>query len=176
MLRKAFILDRDGVINQEIGTYVNQLADFHWQEGIFELTTLAQRLDYQLFIITNQGGIAKGVTDINTLKKIHQHLLTGFAEQGIQIQELLVCHHHPAVSQCLCRKPESLFYERILAKYHCNRHRSIMLGDRERDLLPARQLGLTTLIIGDEEAPSADFRFQDLFQVAEWLENHEKNC
>jgi len=174
MLRKAFILDRDGVINQEIGTYVNQLSDFHWQEAIFELTTLAQRFAYQLFIITNQGGVAKGVTDINTLKEIHRHMLAGFADQGILIQELFVCHHHPALSQCLCRKPESLFYERILAKYYADPHCSIMLGDRERDLLPARQLGLTTLIIGDEEAPSADFRFQNLFQVAEWLENHEK--
>jgi hypothetical protein len=34
---------------------------------------------------------------------------------------------------------------------------------------------MKTLIIGSEEAPSADYRFQNLFQVAEWLENHEKN-
>jgi D-glycero-D-manno-heptose 1,7-bisphosphate phosphatase len=172
---KAFILDRDGVINQEIGTYVNQLSDFHWQEGIFELTALAQRFGYQLFIITNQGGVAKGVTDVNNLKEIHRYMLTGFADKGVLFQELFVCHHHPAVSQCLCRKPESLFYERILAKYYADPLRSIMLGDRERDLQPARQLGLTTLIIGDEEAPSADFRFQNLLQVAVWLENREKN-
>ena len=162
MINKAFIFDRDGIINRELGDYVVCLNDFCWTESIFEFALSLQIRGYLLFIITNQGGVAKGIVDVDTIQSIHLKMLDRFAEEGVIIQELLVCYHHPLVSKCLCRKPESLFFERCLAKYQCIPNLSWMIGDRERDLLPAKKLGMRTILIGDEPVPSADYYFTSI--------------
>ena len=57
--RKALFLDRDGVINEDLG-YVHNRKDFIFNDGIFELTSHAIEKNYLIIVITNQAGIGKG--------------------------------------------------------------------------------------------------------------------
>ena len=56
---RALFLDRDGVININHG-YVNRLEDFNFIEGIFDVVRAAATQCFQLVVITNQAGIARG--------------------------------------------------------------------------------------------------------------------
>jgi len=57
---KAVFLDRDGVLNKELGDYVWRLADFNVLEHNLKSLLEIQNRGYLLIVITNQGGLAKG--------------------------------------------------------------------------------------------------------------------
>ena len=57
---RALFLDRDGVINRDDG-YVFQKKDFHFIDGIFELTAAAVVRGFLPIIVTNQSGIGRGM-------------------------------------------------------------------------------------------------------------------
>ena len=59
IMKKALFLDRDGIINVDHG-YVYKIDDFEFVDGIFELCLTAIEKSYDIFVITNQAGIARG--------------------------------------------------------------------------------------------------------------------
>ena len=56
---RALFLDRDGVVNVEVG-YLHRAEDVRFVDGIFSLCRGAMRLGYRLVVVTNQAGIARG--------------------------------------------------------------------------------------------------------------------
>ena len=72
---KVVFLDRDGVINKEIGTYVYQWENFEINDGVFEALLEIQNKGYQFIIITNQGGIAKGIYTEEKVNNLMNKLL-----------------------------------------------------------------------------------------------------
>ena len=79
---KAVFLDRDGVINQEIGDYVYKIEDFKFNIGLFTALRLLKEYDYKLIIVTNQGGIAKGKYTHDEVNDLHNFMLEKFLEEG----------------------------------------------------------------------------------------------
>ena len=77
-MNKAVFLDRDGVLNKELGDYVCKFEDFHVLEHNFEALKELQGRGYLLIVITNQGGLAKGWYSQETLSKMHNHLKKTF--------------------------------------------------------------------------------------------------
>ena len=61
-LKRALFLDRDGVINVDIG-YLHRAEQCEFVPGIFELVRAARRAGYDVFVVTNQAGIARGYYD-----------------------------------------------------------------------------------------------------------------
>ena len=59
-MNKAVFLDRDGVINKEIG-YVFRVEDFVITDDIIPSLKKLQQAGFIFVVITNQSGIAKGV-------------------------------------------------------------------------------------------------------------------
>ena len=56
---KVVFLDRDGVINKEVG-YLHKVEDFEFIDGVFNSCQYFQSLGYQIIIVTNQSGIERG--------------------------------------------------------------------------------------------------------------------
>jgi D-glycero-D-manno-heptose 1,7-bisphosphate phosphatase len=61
MQQKCVFLDRDGVLNRERGDYTYTLEDFEVLPGVPEALALLKQNGYMLIVVTNQGGIAKGL-------------------------------------------------------------------------------------------------------------------
>jgi len=146
-MRKALFLDRDGVVNHDPGDYTTHPDAFIFNPGIFDFLLAMQKRGYRLVIVTNQGGIAKGLYDISTFSAINQKMLTAFATAEIQIDEVYFCRHHPDYGQCLCRKPKSLFIEKALARFGYAASKSFMIGDRERDVTAAEGAGVKGYLV-----------------------------
>ena len=141
-MNKAVFLDRDGVINKEIGEYVYSEDKFVINDELIPALQLLQQNGFLLFIITNQGGIAKGIYSHDDVDKLHRHLLGILNTNNIQISEIYYCPHHPDFGKCLCRKPDSLLLEKAVARFNVDVSRSFMIGDTERDIEAAEKIGI----------------------------------
>lgn len=149
---KAVFLDRDGVLNQELGDYVCRLEDFKVLEHNFAPLAELQKRGYLLIVITNQGGLAKGWYSEETLAQMHQHLQETYAGQGIDLTEIYYCRHHPEYNgKCLCRKPGSMMLEKAIARYRVDASKSYFIGDRERDVLAGEAAGVKGILIDSDQ-------------------------
>lgn len=151
-MKKAVFLDRDGVLNKELGDYVCKLEDFKVLEHNFGVLKELQSRGYLLIVITNQGGLAKAWYTEETLGKMHERLRKIYADQGIQLTEIYYCRHHPEYNgKCLCRKPGSLMLEKAVARFGIDASASYFIGDRERDVIAGEAAGLKGILIDSDQ-------------------------
>jgi D-glycero-D-manno-heptose 1,7-bisphosphate phosphatase len=153
---KTAVFDRDGVINLEVG-HVTKAENFVLSPGIKELFERLRADEYTICVITNQGGIALGLHDRALLDVLHGQV------RALGATDIFFCPHHPTRGRCLCRKPQTLFFERIRARYSATD--AVMVGDRVKDLAPAGKMGWKTVRIGggyaDEPPFKPDFEYPD---------------
>lgn len=152
MRNKAVFLDRDGVLNKELGDYVCRVEDFKILEHNFEPLKQLQDRGYILIVITNQGGLAKGWYTREILDAMHQHLKSTYESNGIHLAEIYYCNHHPEYNgKCLCRKPGSLMLEKALARFEIDASKSYFIGDRERDVIAGELAGIKGILINSDQ-------------------------
>lgn len=144
---KAVFLDRDGVVNIERGDYTYKLEDFILNDGLIEFCIKAKEKGFLLFIISNQGGIAKGIYSLSDVEILNDYIENELKKKGIEITDFYFCPHHNDFGACLCRKPNSILLEKVMAKYHIDVQHSFMIGDRERDIEAAKKIGLKGILI-----------------------------
>ncbi len=159
LLKKAVFLDRDGVINDN-SRPVNHYSQFHFIEGALDgIKQLAEK-GYEIFVVTNQGGVGLGYMKKKALDEIHHHMVTIVKENGGQITEVKACTHRPNMG-CHCRKPEPGMILDLGEKHHINLKKSYMIGDFYTDILAGMKAGVKTIYIGKEDlrgkAPQPDY-------------------
>ncbi len=143
----GLLLDRDGVLNAERGTYTYRKADLQLLEGVPEQLKRFCDAGFVLVIVSNQSGIAKGIYGHEEVMELDAYLRTILAEKGVNIAGTFYCPHHPSVGHCLCRKPGSLMVERALAKFALDPGRTWMVGDRDRDVEAGTRAGIEAVKI-----------------------------
>jgi len=143
---KAVFLDRDGVINVERG-YTHLLSDFVILPDLIEVLQLLQKKGYLLVVVSNQSGIAKGLYRQDEVEILHKFMVDEFSKNGIALSEIYYCVHHPDVVKCICRKPDSLFVEKALARFDIDASKSYFIGDKERDTAAAEKVGVKGILI-----------------------------
>lgn len=164
-MQKAVFLDRDGVINTERGEYTFKPVDFELVSGVKESMERLKGLGYLIVVITNQAGIARGIYTHSDVQKCHEKMQNSLP--GL-IDDVFYSPYYPPISESLARKPGTLFFERAIALYQIDPGLSWMVGDNERDLIPARKLGIKTIGIGHKDKlPSADQLAQNLLEAVE---------
>ena len=145
-MNKAIFLDRDGVINVERG-YTYRLEDFVILPHLIETLQYLQQKNYLLIIVSNQSGVAKQLYQQADVEVLHKHLVSELKINNITLSEIYYCIHHPDVSRCICRKPDSLFIEKALARFDIDASRSYFIGDKERDVQAAAKAGVNGILI-----------------------------
>lgn len=147
MGQKAIFLDRDGVINVERGDYTFRTEDFHIIPGVKEAVRKFHKAGFLICVITNQAGISLGRYTVDQMKVCHDLMKAAIPE----ISAVYYCPYHPEVTKSLARKPSTLMFERAIARFRIDPDLSAMIGDRERDLIPARKLNMKTFMITSDQ-------------------------
>ena len=142
---KVIFLDRDGVINKEIG-YLHKIKDFSFINGVFKACNYFQSVGYNLIIITNQSGIARGYYKEEDFYRLNKWMLEQFTNHGIKILDIFFCPHHPN-AECNCRKPKPGMLLEANKKYSIDMKKSWMIGDKEVDVSAANSAGITNTIL-----------------------------
>jgi len=151
-MKKALFLDRDGIINIDHG-YVYKKDNFEFVEGIFELCSAAIEKEYDIFVITNQAGIARGLYTIADFEKLTVWMKDTFNKKGIEIKKVYFCPHHPLKGNnefkqiCQCRKPEPGMIRQAHREFNVDLANSILIGDKASDILAAQTAGIGTKIL-----------------------------
>lgn len=143
---KAVILDRDGVVNDNSEDYYIFNRDrFRYTPDLADSLKMLQDAGFELFILSNQGGVSKSLYSREDITDLHRWLKDDLALKGIRIRDILVCPHHDSLENCLCRKPKSLLLERLIARYNIEVSDSLLIGDSDRDVEAAHSVGLKAL-------------------------------
>ncbi|HRH37650.1 MAG TPA: HAD family hydrolase [Flavobacteriales bacterium] len=146
-LRPALFLDRDGVINRERGEHTWRLEDFEVLPDVAEAIREATRAGWATIVITNQSGIGLGLYGHADVLAAHRKLHETLAAQGAALTDIYYCPHHPTSSKCLCRKPGGLMLERAIAAHGIDVGRSVMVGDKPRDVQAAESVGVKGVLV-----------------------------
>ncbi|GAB2964752.1 D-glycero-beta-D-manno-heptose 1,7-bisphosphate 7-phosphatase [Hymenobacter coalescens] len=163
---KAVFLDRDGVLNAEIGTYVWRPEDFQVLPGVPAALQRLHAAGYRLIVVTNQAGIAKGFYTAADVAACHQKLQEAC---GHLIDAFYFAPGHPSVSESLLRKPDSLMLEKALARFRLDAARCWLVGDRARDLQAAAKVGVRAILVGPDEPLAYEPRTADLAAAADLI-------
>lgn len=156
-MRKAVFFDRDGTINVD-RHYLYQIQDFEFLPGVPQALSKLRRMGYLLILVTNQSGIARGYYTVEQMRVLHLHMQNELCKYGAQFDDIFYCPHHPEgiipqyAVDCRCRKPGSQMFSQAIEKYDISPVKSIAVGDRERDLIPAQQLGMKCIRISTEKS------------------------
>lgn len=170
MKSKCIFLDRDGVLNEDNPAYTYKPENFTIRPGVIEGLMMLKDAGYRLVVITNQSGISQGIYTAQQMNACHDYFQSA---TNSAIDHFYYCPYHPSVSASLARKPGTLMFEKAIAKFKVDVSQSWMIGDRTRDIIPARSLGIRTIQIGDEVDPEnqAEFKVNDLVEAARLILN-----
>ena len=175
MTIKTIFLDRDGVINKEVG-YLHKIEDFKFINGVFEACRYFQSLDYQIIVVTNQSGIGRGYYDKDAFHVVNSWMLEQFKKQGVNILDVFFCPHTPEAN-CDCRKPKSGMLNQANEKHNIDMEKSWMIGDKEADIQAANAAGIQNTILVksghaiDEKNSNAKFILDSIEQVSTVIKN-----
>ncbi|MFO8017451.1 MAG: D-glycero-beta-D-manno-heptose 1,7-bisphosphate 7-phosphatase [Promethearchaeia archaeon] len=144
---RAIFLDRDGVLNKEVN-YLSDPDEFAFLEGSIEALKILKSKDYLLIVVTNQSGIARGYFTSDTLKKIHGKMKRILKANGIELDDIFYCPHHPEFTgPCECRKPKPGMVLNAQEEYNLNLKESYLVGDTLSDIEAGNRAQCTTVLV-----------------------------
>lgn len=145
--RKVVFLDRDGTLNVRPpkAQYVTDPNDFVWLDKAKEAVKCLKEHDYEIYLISNQSGIARGVMTLDDLERIHKKMLKDLHALGADIDGIYYCPHGWDEG-CECRKPKPGMLYRAQREHSLNLSECILIGDDERDIETGNSAGLKKCI------------------------------
>ena len=129
--RIAVFLDRDGTIIEDRGDLFHPSQVVFFRNTIPSLRQLSKCFD--LFIVTNQSGVAKGVISIQDVERVNSYIISHLAKSGVRIVETYVCPHNRS-DGCQCIKPNPYFLLKAEKDHWIDLKRSFVIGDHPHDV------------------------------------------
>jgi D-glycero-D-manno-heptose 1,7-bisphosphate phosphatase len=137
-MRQAVFLDRDGTLIRDRG-FLSQPSEVSFYSSTIEALRLLQD-KFDLFIVTNQNGIADGFITMADVERVNGFIVDTFSKNGIEIKAVFVCPHDKS-GKCKCRKPQPLFAEQAALTYNLDLSKSYAIGDHLSDVNFGKNFG-----------------------------------
>ncbi len=160
MKQPAIFLDRDGVLVEEAG-HLHKIEKCKFVPGMFEALKKVQS-EYRLIIVTNQGGIAKGMYSLADYYEITTYILRECEKHGVEITDVLQCPCHPEgeipryTLISASRKPGTGMLRHAAEHYNIDLKRSWMVGDKMSDIQAGHDAGCKTILVRTGQKDKAD--------------------
>jgi len=178
MKGRALFLDRDGVVNEEVG-YLHRVDEVRFIDGIFSLCRAAAGLGYRLIVVTNQAGIARGYYSEEDFEALMEFMRVELRAEGVELDAVYYCPFHPEhgvgkyKQEHEDRKPGTGMLRRGARELGVNLSESVLVGDRCSDVGAANAAGLRqAFLIRGTEAARCDGEYvmvESLAEVERWL-------
>lgn len=148
-MRKAVFLDKDGVINSLVerpdGRMTSPWTLEEFKQTLFshikESVQTLKDLGYMVFVVTNQPGILDGEMYITELDDI-----CGYLEDDIGVDHVL----YALKKDSDVYKPNKGMFDALIRMYDIDVTQSVMIGDRWKDIVPARDCQIRSILVNDK--------------------------
>lgn len=142
-------LDRDGVINRDLGTYCWKAEDFDPIPGSLEAVAKIRRLGHKIAVITNQGGIEKGLFTPEDVDTLHLHMLNLLGLAGCPSIDAIYYSASSRKDDPFA-KPNTGMFKRCEAEHAWKKLKfasGYFVGDKTSDLKAAHKMGATPILV-----------------------------
>jgi len=143
---KLVILDRDGVINQDLPRGVRTPDEWQPLPGALDAIARLNGAGYHIAVATNQSGIERGLLDMAMLNAIHARMLRAVQQAGGRIDVIHYCPHSAAAG-CRCRKPQPGMLQDIGQRLGVALADVPAIGDSLRDMQSASAAGAFPVLV-----------------------------
>lgn len=140
-------LDRDGVINVDLGTYVTHPDSFKPIPGSLEAMAELRRKGYKIAIITDQGGIEKGIMTSEDVDKVHNRMFEMLGEAGCYSIDALYYSASSRKEDPYAKPNTGMFKRCETENKHIRFKGGYYVGDKMKDLKAALNVGATPVLV-----------------------------
>ena len=186
---RAVFLDRDGVINEEVG-YLDSLDKLKVMPGAYEAVRMINASGMKAVVISNQSGVARGLLTEAFVQETNDSLQRDLLQRGAFIDNFYYCPHHPSEGVepyrriCNCRKPAPGMLLQAARDLNIDLTMSYFVGDRFIDMETARNVGAKGILVRtgygdgllrndgpDRATPenTPEFIAADILEAVQWI-------
>ena len=167
---RAVFLDRDGVLIEDTG-YPSDPDAISLLPGVSAGLRRLQAAGWRLVVVSNQSGVARGKFDLARLDQIHDRLRALLKDEGVELDALYFCPHHPAGIApfnvpCHHRKPEAGMLRSASVELGLDLAQCWMIGDKESDVQAAHAAGVRAILLASAADTRAEVTSADLVEAA----------
>jgi len=193
-VRRAVFLDRDGVLTRMVyrdgegwdSPYRPEEVDL--MPGVGPALRALKEVGFALVVVSNQPGVAKGTCSLETLAAVSHRFVEALHGEGIALDGLYYCLHHPEGVvppynvPCECRKPRPGLLLRASEELGLDLRASYLVGDRSVDIAAGQAVGCRTVLVTGSPAVDLarprvpvrpDFIARNLMEAVERILEHE---
>ena len=171
-MKKVLFIDRDGTLIIEPPTdfQVDSLEKLEFYPGVLQnLSKIANELDYELVMVTNQDGLGTESFPLETFTVPHEKMLRTFENEGIIFSDILIdrSFEHENLPT---RKPGT----GMLAKYMYGDYdleNSYVIGDRSTDVQLAKNLGSKSVFLNQSFNSESDLTTTQWVEIYQFLKS-----
>lgn len=144
---KAVLFDRDGTLNVDVD-YLYRQEDFRWMPDAVNALQWLTEKGYDLYVVTNQSGIARGYYTVQDMQKLHKYMNDELKKHGVQIKKFYFCPHlkdgkvQEFAVDCNCRKPKPGLIIQCMQENNLIPQNCFVIGDKPRDMESAVSAGV----------------------------------
>lgn len=149
---KAIFLDKDGTLIDNV-PYNVEPRRIRLSSGAGPALRLLARLDYRLFVVSNQAGIALGRFPEDAMGGVSDRLADLLFRENLSLDGFYYCPHDPRGTvapysiACDCRKPLPGLLLKAAAEHGIDLRASWMIGDILHDVEAGNRAGCRTVLL-----------------------------
>ncbi len=167
--RRAVFADRDGTIIED-HRYIADPARVTLIPGATDALRRLRGMGFALVVVTNQSGIGRGLYTLADYHRVAAEVRRLLVRADVDIDGTYFCPDGPGGDpETTCRKPSRVMYRRAAADLGLETAGSYYIGDKRSDVLPARALGGTGILVRTGHGAREEDRVGEAVHVVEDL-------
>ena len=168
-MKRVLFIDRDGtIIKEPEDEQVDAIEKVDFlPNAISSLKKIAEELNYELVMVTNQDGLGTESFPEEQFWPIQNLVLRVLASEGVEFKEVLIDRTFPHENAPTRKPGTGLLGEYLNGPYDLAN--SFVIGDRLSDVQLAKNLGARAILIGDQQTPDAVLVTTDWREIYRFL-------
>ncbi|MEN9875873.1 MAG: Histidine biosynthesis bifunctional protein HisB : Histidinol-phosphatase 3 [Bacteroidota bacterium] len=156
-MKKVLFIDRDGtIVIEPAGYQLDSLDKLEFYPKAFQyLAKIANELDYELVMVTNQDGLGTASFPEDTFWPTQNFILRAFENEGILFDDIFIDRSFPE-DNASTRKPRTGMLTKYIDNPNYDLANSFVLGDRITDVALAKNLGAKAIFLKQQEGLGSD--------------------